>query len=706
MIENNALKMALITSQVYGFRVMPVHGPLEFGGCTCGNNNCHSAGKHPSIKEWQKRASKEREEIIKLFAGTTNDYNYGIATGPESGIFVLDIDGVTGEESLADLVNENGKLPETLTAKTGSGGRHIFFKYPNRKVHGRASKMGKNLDVRGEGGQVVGPGSNHKSGRKYEWVNPLEEISEAPKWLIDIVCEEHKAPPQKLNIQESRRSGLNLDRESEWDIETIKSMLDVIDPDRNYDDWYQIGMALHSYNVPFDIWDSWSQRGSKYVQGETIVKWNSFRSSGVSIGTLYHHAKAAGWKPPERQREYLQPVSLSRSVPTLVQNEQEEEEFDPSTGEIIPKKEDTNIVQFERKERGIQYIFSRDIKPSLETNDFVQGMLGRGGMSVVYGESNCGKTFFMTDLSFHVALGQNWRGRRVDRGGVVYVALEGSYGLANRIYAFQKENMLLKADMPFAVVPSQIDFLNPKGNIDEFIEVIEEIKQQIGDVKLVVIDTLARALMGGDENSGQDMGMLVYHADKIRAHTGAHVCFIHHSGKDSARGARGHSSLRAAVDTEIEISRKEGDDFSVIKSVKQREMEMADDIYFGLKTIELAPNNYGEMVTSCVVIEKDAPTISIKTDHLNAMQTFVYDAIVEAISVHGQLRNVVPDAPPVMCVTYDEIRIVTEKRGGKEFFATEKKTTAEQIKSATYNVRAALKKKGKINMSNNYVWLV
>lgn len=701
MTEPFALKTALLTAKVYGFRVMPVHGPLEFGGCTCGKSDCSSAGKHPSISEWQKKASNDESVIISLFLGATNDFNYGIATGPESGIFVLDIDGAIGEESLINLENQHGKLPDTLTAKTGSGGRHLFFKYPDKKVHGRASKLAPNVDVRGEGGQVVGPGSNHRSGRKYEWVNPLEEIVDAPDWLIDMVCRENVRTAPSLPIINQKPS-LHIVNSDEWSEEDIKDMLSYIDPDSSYDDWYQIGMALHSYNVPFHIWDTWSQAGSKYVPGETITKWNSFRSSGVTIGTLVHYAKEAGWRkqPP---MPYVPPVK-SEIMRADITNENNE--FDEKTGEIIENHARQEDINKEHKERSIKYIFSKDIKPSLETNDFVQGMFGRGQMSVVYGESNCGKTFFMTDLAFHVALGRQWREKRVDKGGVVYVALEGSYGLANRIYAFQKDNMMLKSDMPFAVIPSPVNFLDPKGNIGEFIEVIEEIKGQIGDIKLIVVDTLARAMAGGDENKGEDMGMLVQHADIIRAHTGAHVCFIHHSGKDAAKGARGHSSLRAAVDTEIEISRKEGDDFSVIRSVKQRDMEMSEDMFFGLKVVDLGPNNYGEMVTSCVVTPVDSPALKPVSRKMSPIQSFVYDAIVAAVMECGISKNIDKDMPPVKAITYDDMRVEMESRGYKEFFATEKKTTAEQIKSATFHARAALKKMGKINMSEGYIWLV
>ena len=97
-----------------------------------------------------------------------------------------------------------------------------------------------------------------------------------------------------------------------------------------------------------------------------------------------------------------------------------------------------------------------------------------------------------------------------------------------------------------AIVPCPIDLLRPNGDTEELIDLIEEVSRNKGNVKLVIIDTLSRALSGGNENSPDDMGNLVKHLDKIRHTLKTHLCIIHHSGKDRAKGARGHSLLRAS----------------------------------------------------------------------------------------------------------------------------------------------------------------
>ncbi len=92
------------------------------------------------------------------------------------------------------------------------------------------------------------------------------------------------------------------------DTQMIQTALDHISPDVPYDNWLRIGMALHHWDqqAGFAIWDAWSARGKKYVDGEPPLKWDGFKSGGgVTLGTLFDMAKKAGWSPPEKQREPL-----------------------------------------------------------------------------------------------------------------------------------------------------------------------------------------------------------------------------------------------------------------------------------------------------------------------------------------------------------------------------------------------------------------
>ncbi|WP_434618053.1 AAA family ATPase [Azospirillum sp. B2RO_4] len=244
-----------------------------------------------------------------------------------------------------------------------------------------------------------------------------------------------------------------------------------------------------------------------------------------------------------------------------------------------------------------------ELHARIDTDDFVQGLLTTTALSVFYGDSNAGKTFVVLDLALHIALGWPWHGRRVERGGVVYVAAEGGSGVLNRIEAFKRHHDLApNLEVPFSLVPSPVNLLDPEADVEELIALIQGEAAGLGEpVKLVVIDTLSRALAGGNENASEDMGALVMNVDRIRKETGAHLLLIHHCGKDAAKGARGHSLLRAATDTEVEIARSESAKGGAITVTKQRDLPIPAPFGYGLKTIELGVNRHGETVTSCAV---------------------------------------------------------------------------------------------------------
>lgn len=584
----------------YGFALFPIHGIVD-AECTCGNKNCSNKGKHPATPNGFKDATKDIDALIKLW-DKRKGLNVGIATGAISGIFVIDIDGEQGEADIARC----GELPQTLTARTGRG-RHLFFKHPGNNIKTHTRAIGDKVDVRGDGGYVAGPGSNHASGAVYEWENPLEEPATAPAWLITAITTETAIQPQVVSqVPYAPRLFVS----NKWSEADAMDLLSHINPDIGYDEWIKVGMALQSEGFGFQVWDAWSSKGSKYQAQNMAGHWKSFKAGhGVSFGTLVKMAQDGGWKSGNKQTEIKQKQSL------------------------LGAEVETKIA--EKNKIGLPYKTLRDIEKAIDTDDFVQGLFGNNQLSVTYGESNCGKTFFMTDLAFHVASGMAWRNKRVEQGGVIYAALEGSYGLRNRISAI-KQHYTPSESTPFGLVTAQLDFLDPEGNITDFIDMINRASDEMeSKIKLVVVDTLARALIGGDENSPKDMGMIVYHADAIRQATGAHVNFIHHSGKDKARGARGHSSLRAAVDTEIEINRDQDAQFSTMKIVKQREMEICKELAFKLNQVTLGINKYGESITSCIVMPHEIDAIDQKKMKRKGKSKEAYSVLLNAIIDDG-----------------------------------------------------------------------
>jgi hypothetical protein len=230
----------------------------------------------------------------------------------------------------------------------------------------------------------------------------------------------------------------------------------------------------------------------------------------------------------------------------------------------------------------------------------IDGVLDEGAMSVFYGPSNVGKTFVVLDMASAVATGQPWNERPTTRGLVVYVAAEGGFGVNQRLLALLRkyeDEAGEGAPKPlFALVKYPIDLRTDDADVDELCRLVEKEATARG-VKCawVIVDTLSRAMAGGDENSSVDMGRVVKAADRIRDRTGAHFTFVHHTGKDVAKGARGHSLLRAATDTELEVTNGK------LSVEKQRDMQIIGAHSFLLKPIELGNDPSGRPVTSAIV---------------------------------------------------------------------------------------------------------
>lgn len=153
-------------------------------------------GKKPITQNGLKDASID-PNVIRQWWRKTPDANIGMATGAISGVWVLDIDGEQGENSLKELELKHGQLPPTVEVITGGGGRHLYFLWPQQGIiSNSAGRLGQGLDVRGNGGYVVVPPSIHESGRQYTWsVDSSSQVASAPSWLLTMV----NKPPERTS---------------------------------------------------------------------------------------------------------------------------------------------------------------------------------------------------------------------------------------------------------------------------------------------------------------------------------------------------------------------------------------------------------------------------------------------------------------------------------------------------------------------------
>ncbi|WP_275425910.1 DUF3987 domain-containing protein [Occallatibacter savannae] len=153
-------------------------------------------GKASMIKHWPRMACNDLTQL-RHWAERFTGCNWGMATGEPSGVIVVDIDGLDGAAELSLLAGNGYVLPQTLTVKTGRG-KHLYFRRPvGKAIRNSAGKLGKGLDVRGEGGYVLTAGSVHPNGKIYAYEDPSAEIAEAPEWLLNRLCE-----PSNLRVNE------------------------------------------------------------------------------------------------------------------------------------------------------------------------------------------------------------------------------------------------------------------------------------------------------------------------------------------------------------------------------------------------------------------------------------------------------------------------------------------------------------------------
>jgi hypothetical protein len=238
------------------------------------------------------------------------------------------------------------------------------------------------------------------------------------------------------------------------------------------------------------------------------------------------------------------------------------------------------------------------MQPHLADGYLIKWLLAPQTLVGIIGASSSGKTFFATDLALHIAAGRGWRDSRVRGGPVVYVALEGPFSAENRFVAARKHAGFV-AGIPLRLTPGPINLRDPP-DVARLIDFIRETQSLYGQACVAVfVDTLSRAMSGGDENGSEDMGALIRGADAVRLATGASVILVHHLGKDESRGARGHTSLKCALDTEIEVA--ERGDVHVATVTKQRDLVAGQQFAFSLRSVELGEDADGDPVTTCVV---------------------------------------------------------------------------------------------------------
>lgn len=309
----------------------------------------------------------------------------------------------------------------------------------------------------------------------------------------------------------------------------------------------------------------------------------------------------------------------------------------PTTLPLIARAKSALSLLDARREARATVSFPRvwidDIELDLTNDDYLKYIIGRRSLILIYGPSGDGKTFWSIDVLSHIAAGSEWRGRRVRPCLVVYIAAEAGAGIARRFLAWSGRHLsdTREGRLPLAIITRGANLLN-SVEVEALLLELRQISAEAGlPIGIVAFDTLSRSTPGGDEGA-EDMSQAVGAADRIRDEfDGASTLFIHHSGKDTAKGARGHSSLFAAADTVISVVE------NIATVEKSRDGQTGEQFPFRLEVVELGQDQDGDAVTTCVVVPGDTDTPrKTKQQKLGADEQVALDALREEVGASGE----------------------------------------------------------------------
>jgi hypothetical protein len=565
----------------------------------------------PLWKDWPSKATS------KLPEAWPEDANIGIST---EGMVVIDVDVKKGGRESLHTLQMLHSPPDTLTSVTPTGGLHLFFRGETKNG---VDVLGPGLDIRSNGGYVVAPGSTI-DGREYTFEDTNVTVAEAPDWLIQKVGAFTKREQVEHSAVKDAPPTV-YGRAFDW-LKTAPRSVKGAGGDQTA---YVVACYLRDLGVS-ELQACELMRSEAWDYG---CGWRAGRLEEKPI----HSAYAYG------QNEAGAKAALPSEFPPVVLE-----------AKVVPRSSVMRLSDFA----------SSSAKPSPY---LVKGLLRQNSYAEIYGEPGAGKTFVALDIAHAVSAGKEWMGRKVKQGAVLYLAYEGIGGLVKRAQALRQAHG--DADVPLYIADAAMNLREKAGR-----EALGALMADLPEKPIcIIIDTFARALMGADENSAQDVGLFNAAIKELISATSACVIIIHHSGKNKNAGARGSSSLLGAVDSVLQV------DTGKIVAEKQRDDEMGDPIGFKLVTVQVGFDEDNDPVVSCVV----------------------EPAEVGATAAQGTLKGATKDGLAALCdlsPTNEPVALAAWYDACREGFLGEGDTAKEReaIRTKLFRMKRALTNSGHV----------
>jgi putative DNA primase/helicase len=472
------------------FRVFGLHGANSKGQCGCQNPDCQAVYKHPLVSNWQHTPHWSEDQLEVMVETGQFDTGFGVLI---RGGLVIDIDARNGGvESLQKLANDYPSLKKCgLVVKTGSGGgsRHFYFRLPEEMALVQHLDQYPGIDFKSSG-FVVGPGSLHASGNRYEVsFGSVDQIEDAPDDIIALLRkpDRHRAVINGLTVDVSQQE--------------LADMLACINPDADHDTWVKCGMALHhaSNGTAFDVWDGWSAKGSKYPGTDTLHKrWHSFgkASNPVTLATLKYYAEQGGW---------LEPVTFTPE----------------NTDELISKKGEI------RKPDTVILLRGDTISPA-PTDWLWKDWIASSKMSILAGSPGTGKTSIALEFGAIVSTGRAWPDGTGSTTGNVII-WSGEDGVDDTLVP-----RLISAGANMEKI-FFVDDVREKGGTRTFdpakdMVALSQTIESVGGAKLIILDPIVSAVSGDSHKNTETRRALQPIVDLARS-SGAAVFGITHLSK-------------------------------------------------------------------------------------------------------------------------------------------------------------------------------
>lgn len=314
-------------------------------------------------------------------------------------------------------------------------------------------------------------------------------------------------------------------------------------------------------------------------------------------------------------------------------------------------------------ENAFRILFGDEIVGRGRVSWTIKGVVPKRGIGAIYGPSGSGKTFFVIDMMAAIAEGEAWYGHRVKKAPVFLAALEGVVGISQRVEAWRSRAGRRFPENAGIIMNSGLDF-NNKKSVDKLVDGILSNTEK-GSTPVLFIDTLAQACGGLDENSPEGMGAAIKVIQDIQRRIDGVVIPIHHTGKDTSKGLRGHSSLKGALDFSILVNRTNDAGEEAEKDVRVWLLDKAKDgrdnigQNFRLKGILLGEDEDGDEIWSAVAepIEPGelAPQKAKEEKPLDDVgRSLAW--IIETMVKPYEFSNVAPSQHPVLRMTTERCK--------------------------------------------------